>query len=115
MDSKFYVSYEAARLLKEKEYNEETEYTIDNNGRMWLGEYRDECDFPCPTKSEAIDWLESKGIYISVYYRELTGKFFCEIHYNKMLYKDKESDLTEDYKTRCEAKDAVIIKALEVL
>ena len=94
MDKKFYVSLEAKELLIEKGYPIEKDR---------------------PTKSEAIDWLEGKGIYISTYYRELTGKFFCEIHYNKMIYKDKESDLTEDYKTLLEAKDAAIINACKLL
>lgn len=111
MNNKFYITLEAARLLKEKEYNKETEYTIDNNGRMWLGEYRDECDFPCLTKAEAIDWLESKGIGISI--------IFCEIEMYEYVVESKDcyySVVESGYKeTRLEAEEAAIIKALELL
>ena len=110
MDSKFYVSLDAARLLKEKGYNEETEYTIDNNGHMWLGEYKDEYDFPCPTKAEAIDWLESKGIYISIYYKIDRYDYILE-------YKHEccRIEVLGSGETRLEAEDAAIIKALELL
>ena len=128
MDSKFYVSLEAARLLKEKGYDRECvayyqherfhPYSVDlfrlsTYNKNAAPDYMEQ--YSAPTKDEAVDWLESNGIYISVYYRELTGKFFCEIHYNKIQYKDKESDLTEDYKTRLEAKDAAIINACKLL
>jgi ATP-dependent DNA ligase len=128
MNIKFYVSLEAARLLKEKGYNRECiayyqndefhPYSVDlfklsisdkNAAPSYMNQYS------APTKAEAIDWLESKGIVVEVQYRRLTGKYFSEIHYNKMRYKCRPSDLTEDFSTRLEAEDAAIIKALELL
>jgi hypothetical protein len=114
MDNKFYVSLEAARLLKEKGYNEETEYTIDNNGRIWMGEYRDECDFPCPTKAESIDWLDSKEVYI-----QIGGVGSGETQkwsYSVFDYKTCDN-YASDYifLTRLEAEEAAIIKALKLL
>jgi hypothetical protein len=119
MDSKFYVSLEAARLMKEKGYNEDCEQIIKDDGEILYG-YNVNYKLPvtlfsCPTKAEVIDWLESKGIVIEVQYRKLTRKYFSEIHYNKMRYKDRPSYLTEDYKTRLEAEEDAIIKALELL
>jgi ATP-dependent DNA ligase len=101
MNSKFYVSLEAEELLKEKGYPFVWGYDSIHPRKV--------------TKSEAIDWLESKGIVIEIHYRTLTGKYFSEIHYNKMRYKSRLSDLTEDYKTRLEAEEAAIIKACELL
>lgn len=116
MDSKFYVSLEVARLLKEKGYNEETDYTIDNNGHMWLGEYRDECDFPCPTKSEAIDWLDSKGIIIelSVTHDLCHWVFSIYMKGGEEISSNIDFDF-ESFPTRLEAEEAAIIKALELL
>lgn len=81
MDNKFYVSLEAARLLKEKGYNEPTEYLHSDDiiykgiclnylkpelcGGMIV---EDNVSYPCPTKAEAIDWLESKGIVVELSY-----------------------------------------------
>ena len=113
MNSKFYVSLEAARLLKEKGYNEETEYTIDNNGRIWMGEYRDECDFPCPTKVEAIDWLESNGIMIDIHWI----RFNENRRWNYSIF-NSTCDIIDskyNYLTRLEAEEAAIIKACELL
>lgn len=88
MNSKFYVSLEVARLLKEK--------GCPINGRI--------------TKAEAIDWLESKGIVIAI---SLTynRKWFCTIE----SLERGEIVSTLDLSTRLEAEEAAIIKALELL
>lgn len=102
MDNKFYVSYEAARLLKEKGYNE--------------------CS--CPTKAEAIDWLESKGIVVELRYDydELQKDDSEWVYY--IYQHDNEGRLNETvsswgmgmfYDTRLEAEEAAIIKACELL
>lgn len=115
MKRKFHVSLEAAKLLKEKGYNEETDCTIDYSGAIWFGEYRDDCDFPCITKAEAMDWLESKGmlIEISIDIDE------CAWIFNIV---DKEKFITightkdgEFFTDRLEAEEAAIIKACELL
>ena len=127
MNSKFYISYEAARLLKEKGYDEKVEYMYDDNiltsidiltnsqiDRYYRNMYGIEF-YGAPTKAEAIDWLESKGIMI-----EITIDIDeCAWMFNIV---DKEKFITighpkdgEFFTDRLEAEDAAIIKALELL
>lgn len=109
MDKKFYISLKAAKLLKEKGYNKETDCTIDYNGAIWFGEYRDECDFPCITKAEAIDWLDKK-IKISIGYNDLSNKW----HYTLTPVRTYVKEINNlSFSTRLEAEDAAIIDALE--
>jgi hypothetical protein len=75
MDRKFHVSLKAARLLKEKGYDEECiSYYHDNcrevdysfcgeRNSTWEGRY-----VSAPSKAEAIDWLDSKGIVVELSY-----------------------------------------------
>lgn len=113
MDSKFYVSYEAARLLKEKGYNEKCTFAYadtnngsDINGRIVFNSNDYPVGFyPCPIKAEAIDWLESKGKIIEVL-QDYRGQWFYVI---------REVCVGEAFPTRLEAEEAAIIKALELL
>lgn len=133
MDSKFYVSLEAARLLKEKGYNEECDYCFyyDDYNDKWDFDYPhnlfddepmhynnetiDDEMYSMPTKAEVIDWLESKGIMI-----EITIDIDeCAWIFNIV---DKEKFITighpkdgEFFTDRLEAEEAAIIKALELL
>lgn len=108
MNKKFYVSLEVARLLKEKGYNKETEYTIDNNGHIWMGEYRDEYDFPCPTRAEVIDWLDKKVI-IGIGYSDL----FSTWHYDiTPVIPGTKAINNLSFSTRLEAEEAAIIEVL---
>ena len=124
MDNKFYVSYEAARLLKEKGYNEECYAAIDEDNDIFEGEYRMNQDLPewkwsAPTKSEAIDWLESKGIVVMLYmysilYEDYTIKGcwgYRILQGDELLFTDNSSNTP----TRLEAEEAAIIKACELL
>lgn len=122
MNSKFYVSLEAARLLKEKGYNEVT------NG-VWNGFFGDmrispqnggyrNLDYPddmqlysAPTKAEAIDWLESKGIIVETFYLRFDQEWF----YDVFVLSTRESYTSDDLHSRLEAEEAAIIKALELL
>lgn len=118
MNSKFYVSYEAARLLKEKGYNEECECTIDEDSDIYVCEYRMNQDLPewkwsCPTKDEAIDWLDSKGVIIEVL-QDYRGVWFYVIKISETESYVSESD-NNYFPTRLEAEDVAIIKALELL
>lgn len=124
MDSKFYVSCEAARLLKEKGYDEECTTLYDCVFEeiipaISVGLYRNECiknDYycSCPTKSEAIDWLDSKEVYI-----QIGGVGSGETQrwsYTVFDYKTCDNYASEYiYPTRLEAEEAAIIKALELL
>lgn len=116
MNSKFYVTLEAARLLKEKGYNEEAYAVIDEDSEILECICRMNQDMPdwqwaCPTKAEAIDWLESKGICISI--------IFCELEMYEFVVESKYgycSVVESGYKgTRLEAEDAAIIEALKLL
>lgn len=117
MNSKFYVSLEAARLLKEKGYNEECNYIIDDDGDIFEDKYRinqdlSEWKWSCPTKAEAIDWLESKGIVVEVLYL-----YFADTYFYGIFNKKTRDDITssEEFQTRLEAEEVAIIKALELL
>lgn len=120
MDSKFYVSYDAARLLKEKGYDRECiSYYHDNCREVdysFCGERNSTWEERCvsaPTKAEAIDWLESKGIIIEVL-QDYRGLWFCVIKISETESYVSESD-DKYFPTRLEAEDAAIIKALEQL
>lgn len=71
MDNKFYVSYEAARLLKEKGYNEECDCVIDDDGEIFddkccLNQDLPEWRWSCPSLIETLDYLEKKGVHIEI-------------------------------------------------
>lgn len=123
MNSKFYVSLEAARLLKEKGYNEETDYVIDDEVRELMRSWRTneaipeefaDYFFSCPTKAEAIDWLDSKEVYIQIV--GVGSGATQKWSYSVFDYKTCDN-YASDYifLTRLEAEEAAIIKALELL
>lgn len=123
MDNKFYISLEAAMLLKEKGYNEVTNAAWNGFfGEMRIspqnGGYRN-LDYPddiilysAPTKAETIDWLESKGIVVEVVFDCNMQRWYFSI------YKEEKTPwikhLSNDtFPTRLEAEDAAIIRALK--
>ena len=113
MESKFYVSLKAARLLKEKGYDEKTDFFIDEYG-IWEWDGRAILDLPCPTKAEAIDWLESKGIVAGTMFNSNAEWWFVIAKGRFEIY---DSCCNDDliFPTRLEAADAAIIKSLELL
>ena len=120
MDNKFYVSYEVASLLKEKGYDGDAEYAYHENGNFshW-GRNVNDIDYlyAAPTKAEAIDWLDSKGIMISPHpVTILREDGTTGIHWScHIVQKDGTWHKTEDLPTRLEAEEAAIIKACELL
>jgi len=119
MDSKFYVSLEAARLLKEKGYDRECISYYYDYGKgidySFCGERNSTWEERCvsaPTKDEAIDWLESNGLIIVTDFYFSRGKWSARIQ-----RKDSWAyvALGEYYLTRLAAEEAAIIKALELL
>ena len=136
MDSRFYVSLEAARLLKEKGYDRECiayyQYEIFHpysvelfklsiNNKNAAPPYMEQ--YSAPSKAEAIDWLESKGIIVELSYNDRPHKAFSEWEYFVYAY-DKDRWLeavvcsreeNNYYNTILEAEEAAIIKALELL
>lgn len=136
MDRKFYVSLEAARLLKEKGYNEECDYCFyyDDYNDKWDFDYPhnlfddepmhynnktiDDEMYSMPTKVEAIDWLENKGIRINIIYDWLECRwYFTIINGSPTVKSITELEVSDSgfYKTRLEAEEVAIIKALELL
>lgn len=60
-----YVSFEVAKLLKEKGFSEITLDSYRANGQL-RGEYKS-CNIPCPTHQMAMRWLrEEKHYYIQI-------------------------------------------------
>ena len=122
MERKFYVSLEVARLLKEKGYNNySTVYDCSVEGDILLnqeptyGEWVGDKDvYPCPTKAEAIDWLESKGIVVETFYNR-NAKWVFYINKGRLELYDSWCDDDLVFPTRLEAEEAAIIKALELL
>lgn len=140
IDYKFYVSYEAAKLLKEQGYNEETDYIIDDDGEIFEDKYSMNQDLPkwrwsCPSKSEAIDWLEQvHGIHIEIRMKhckikgeameikdtdEYAWRWFYAICIgddvdNPILEEESEgSEYVKLFNSRLEAENAAIIRALK--
>lgn len=119
MNNKFYVSYEAARLLKEKGYNEETICYYNCAGKLYLGNGHFNynayaVNLSAPTKSEAIDWLESRGIIIEVFSARIgENRKWCYYIINTKT--DASIETPYKFSTRLEAEEAAIIKALELL
>ena len=120
MDSNFFVSYEAAKLLKEKGYNDEYINFYNEKGELIIPYDKEEYRilYPCPTKAEAIDWLDSKGIRINIIYDWIECKWYFTIIKGSPTIKNiTELEVSDSvfYKTRLEAEDSAIIKAQELL
>jgi hypothetical protein len=128
MNSKYYVSLEAARLLKQKGYDEVTNAAWnDFSGEMRIspcGGYRNSTYpddmklYSAPTKAEAIDWLDSKGHRINIIYDWIECKwYFTIINGSPTIKNITELEVSdwEYYPTQLEAEEAAIIKALELL
>jgi len=60
-----YVSFEVAKLLKEKGFNEITLDSYRANGQL-RGEYKS-CNYPCPTQQMAMRWLREIHHFIFVF------------------------------------------------
>lgn len=127
MDSKFYVSPKAARLLREKGYKEYCNYYyLDDNEQIYYNRGAIKNDeikwtldiYTAPSKAEAIDWLESKGHRIIIIYDWIECKWYFKIiNGSPTIMNITELEVSDSvfYKTRLEAEDAAIIKALELL
>jgi hypothetical protein len=68
-----------------------------------------EWKWSCPTKSEAINWLESKGIVVEIQYNYESSTWSYAIYC--ICYMSP----AEEFQTRLEAEEAAIIKALELI
>lgn len=114
MNIKFYISFEVAKLLKEKECDIERDFlthVYKENGHLYWSSHEDlSNEIPAYTKDEVVDWLETKGIMIDIHWigfnenRRWNYSIFsntCDIIEAKYIYL-----------TRLEAEEAAIIKVL---
>ena len=90
--------------------------TIDDDGELFDEKYLTNQDLPkwrwsCPTKAEAIDWLESNGIVVETSYLHFEQEWF----YDVFVLSARESYTSDNFQTRLEAEDAAIVKACELL
>jgi hypothetical protein len=131
MDRRFYVSIEAARLLKEKGYNEQCEYCFyyddyhnkwdidspynlfDDDPMYYNNETIDDEMYSMPTKAEVIDWLEGKGML--VWAEPTCEDIWMWFIISPLHFEDNTETNNISYPTRLEAEEAAIIKALRLL
>lgn len=133
MNSKFYVSLEVARLLKEKGYNEYCNYYhyVKNKEErfVYCRDARNE-DFyewtakiyTAPTLLEAMDWLDERGILITIAWLERAKEWTFifdgikdSIAATKILDYYYRKRHTDNFADRNECMQKAIEKALELL
>lgn len=114
MNTKFYVSFDTAKLLEEKGCNIERDFlthVYKENGHLYWSSHEDlSNEIPAPTKAEAIDWIESNGIIIEVL-QDYRGLWFYVIKISETESYVSESD-DKYFPTRLEAEEAAINKVL---
>lgn len=115
MKAKHYVSFEAARLLKEKGYNEECEYAY-NEINMQIERIGANANYisdycSAPTLLEAMDWLEERGIGIEITYDSIDNEWFSSV----TILSKRLSSLADSGKDRNECMNEAIKKGLELL
>lgn len=119
MDNKFYVSYEAARLLKEKGCEVERDFlthVYNENGHLYWPNCEDLSDkIPAPTKAEAMDLIESNTGFIISEDRRCDGFWYYVIFQGNDIYYDSDCFVDGSFLTRWEAEEAAIIKVCEML
>ena len=116
MKQEAYVSYEIAKLLKEKGFNEVTLDSYRANGQL-RGEYKF-CNIPCPTHQMAMAWLRKKGIFIQLCVIDHNTITVPEKYYFFKVYKDRRfisHDRTDSYYTYEDAVEAALKYCLEKL
>ena len=118
MDSKFYVSYKVARLLKEKGYTkalEDFDFVYLKDASLSPRVFLHTSPFiAAPTKAEAIDWLDTKEIVIEIS-SVRNRKWRFSIYKNGWFQIDSWIHDRLDFSTRLEAEEAAIIRACELL
>jgi hypothetical protein len=114
MNTKYHVSLEVAKMLKELGYNEETSHYYNSAGKLYLGNGHFNynayaVNLSAPTKAEAIDWLESKGMCIIVFRRTIDNK----VGWRYVIH--GQTEFISGFSTRLQAEGAAIFKALKLL
>ena len=116
-----YVSFETAKLLKEKGFNEATFHDYDENGICWFEEvlvnHNSQGGVACPTLQMAMKWL--RKIH-EIFIRPNTSflypiRYYCEIFCYGDNLKTQQDVTTENFESPEEACEAAIKYCLENL
>ena len=117
MNIKFYISFEVAKLLKEKGCDIKRDFlthVYKENGRLYWSSHEDlSNEIPAYTKDEVIDWLESKGVRISTHPVSILHEDgTTKTHWSCHITNDGIWYTTHDLPTRLEAVETAFIKVL---
>lgn len=136
MNAKHYVSLEVAKMLKEKGFNEECDYCFyyDDYDDKWEFDYPhnlfddepmhynnetiDDEMYSMPSLLDAMDWLEERGIRISIKYDWIEcGWYYIVIDGTPTVKNITEVEKSDGifYKDRNECMNAAIKEGLELL
>ena len=116
-----YVSFETAKLLKEKGFDEATYHDYNDNGSRWFEEvlvcHNSQGGIACPTLQMAMKWLR-KTHYIFI--RPNTSflypiRYYCEIFCYGDNLKTQQDVTTERFESPEEACEAAIKYCLKNL
>jgi hypothetical protein len=118
-----YVSFETAKLLKEKGFDEATFYDYNERGTRWFEEvlvnHNSQGGVACPTLQMAMKWLrEIHNLEIYPYHNNSTiynSKWWFEIIEYPNSVAEYESGKNEEFDTYEEACEAAIKYCLENL
>lgn len=113
------ISFEIARLLKEKGFEQETTSYYDGSGELlpysYTNNFMQRFRYSAPTIIETVMWLyETRGIWISVdmvFGEDQTGFWYC-IRESKV---DDFAIQSDEFKTITEAYEAAIAYTFENL
>jgi hypothetical protein len=119
MNIKFYISFEVAKLLKEKGCDIERDFlthVYKENGHLYWSSHEDlSNELPAYTKDEVIDWLESKGIVVIVDISLSDETWIYSIYREGKHVYDSIISKEPYFSTRLEAEEAAIIRACGLL
>ena len=118
-----YISFETAKLLKEKGFDEATFYDYNERGTRWFEEvlvnHNSQGGVACPTIQMAMKWLrEAYNLEIYPYHNNSTiynSKWWFEIIEYPNSVAEYESNIDEEYDTYEEACEAAIEYCLDNL
>lgn len=119
-----YVSFEIAKLLKEKGFNEATFHDYDEEGKRWFEEvlvcHNSQGGIACPTLQMAMKWLRevhnySISICLDSYVEPYDNQYYIFIRRRKDKYDEIspcEQVYFDSYEEACEAAIKYCIESL---
>ena len=66
-DINVYVSFDAAKQLKERGFDALVYSHYDNDGNLVVSDYKALWVIPAPTHGQALEWLRQHNVYTSIY------------------------------------------------